>query len=190
MTSGKVKTLTIEEWETERVRFDAELAQARAVGVGVRLAMRTRLLHIQNKPTEKKEEKEVEEALGEPSKKREAEADVPETDICMVNVSENGQLYAEQFQAEQLRRQEKEDKERKDWEDWQHWYARYLVAKKNLDDHLAVIPSGRHVPTDCLFRPESWQEKERRIGNAPPPPIITSSGRRGLYRNCMHYEYV
>ena len=171
MTNGKVAAMTVSAWETELVRLDSELVRAKAVGVGmgIRLAMRTRLLHLTNKPAQ-----EQEEAVETYSKKREAEDQEEQeqapsgsgTAICVVNVSANDQSYAEQLR----RRQEKEDKERKNWEDWQHWYARYLVAKKDLDDILAVIPSDRHVPTDCIFKPETGQEKKWRIDNAPPPP--------------------
>jgi hypothetical protein len=135
---AKVAAMTVSAWETELVRLDSELVRAKAVGagMGIRLAMRTRLLHLTNKPAQEQA----------PSGSG--------TAICVVNVSANDQSYAEQLR----RRQEKEDKERKDWEDWQHWYARYLVAKKDLDDILAVIPSDRHVPTDCIFKPETGQE--------------------------------
>ena len=47
MTIGKVATMTVDAWEADLVRLDAELARAMAagVGIGIRLAMRTRLLH-------------------------------------------------------------------------------------------------------------------------------------------------
>ena len=67
---GKVDTMTMDEWNFERIRLDTQVAQARTDGVGERAAFRLVLLHNRVKP---EETQELEEATETYSKKRKTE---------------------------------------------------------------------------------------------------------------------
>ena len=109
----QVETMTIEEWESERVRLDADLVQARAAGIGVRTALTLVFLHKDIKPTEKKEqEKEKkEEAPIEPNKNRKAELDAekPADDDDPMDDKPEEKPEEPEVQAEDQEEQEKKD---------------------------------------------------------------------------------
>ena len=146
--------------------------------MGIRLAMRTRLLHLTNKPAQ-----EQEEAVETYSKKREAEDQEEQ---------EQEQEQKEEAPSESSKKRKTEDQEEQDEqgkeEEKKQWYAGYFELKKALADYIATKPAD-YVHPDHMSNP---LQKIRRIDNAPVVPYVTRPGvwgersyRLGSFRASM-----
>ena len=145
MNIGKANTMNLNAWETELARLDAELARAKAAGGSIRLAVRTRLLHLGNKRTKHAEQEKEEHAEQDQEEQEKKEREKEE---------EKKQWYARYFVL------------KKTLDDYIATKPADYVHPDHMSNPLQKIRRIDNAPAvQYATRPGVWGQREYRLGS-------------------------